>query len=237
MTSAAAMASALSSASALGDWRLLFLQRDRVQAVTVDDVNRVAKMYFVPHNRTLGMFYPADAPQRLSVPAVESIADVVKDYKGSKTVVAGEVFDPTPENLDSRTTIIEQDGIRIALLPKKNRGETVVMSLTLRYGNEDSLKDNTIAAGMLPSMLMTVRSGSTARRCSRKWTNSTSGFPEVAEAVDDVVDEAAVVAEEEERSGVCRSPSKPDAVRLSKGFACSEKSFAIRLSLQTILHR
>ena len=154
MTSAAAMASALSSASALGDWRLLFLQRDRVQEVTVDDVNRVAKMYFVPHNRTLGMFYPADAPQRLSVPAVESIADVVKDYKGSKTVVAGEVFDPTPENLDSRTSIIEQDGVRIALLPKKNRGETVVMSLTLRYGNEDSLKDNTIAAGMLPSMLM-----------------------------------------------------------------------------------
>ena len=154
MTSAAAMASALSSASALGDWRLLFLQRDRVQEVTVDDVNRVAKMYFVPHNRTLGMFYPADAPQRLSVPSVESIADVVKDYKGSKTVVAGEVFDPTPENLDSRTSIIEQDGVRIALLPKKNRGETVVMSLTLRYGNEDSLKDNTIAAGMLPSMLM-----------------------------------------------------------------------------------
>ena len=155
MTSAAAMASALSSASALGDWRLLFLQRDRVQEVTVDDVNRVAKMYFVPHNRTLGMFYPAETPQRLSVPAVESIADVVKDYKGSKTVVAGEAFDPTPENLDTRTTIIEQDGIRIALLPKKNRGETVVMSLTLRYGNEDSLKDNTIAAGMLPSMLMT----------------------------------------------------------------------------------
>lgn len=155
MTSAAAMASALSSASALGDWRLLFLQRDRVQEVTVDDVNRVAKMYFVPHNRTLGMFYPAETPQRLSVPAVESIADVVKDYKGSKTVVAGEAFDPTPENLDTRTTIIDQDGIRIALLPKKNRGETVVMSLTLRYGNEDSLKDNTIAAGMLPSMLMT----------------------------------------------------------------------------------
>ena len=155
MTSAAAMASALSSASALGDWRLLFLQRDRVQEVTIDDVNRVAKMYFVPHNRTLGVFYPAETPQRLSVPAVESIADVVKDYKGSKTVVAGEAFDPTPENLDTRTTIIEQDGIRIALLPKKNRGETVVMSLTLRYGNEDSLKDNTIAAGMLPSMLMT----------------------------------------------------------------------------------
>ena len=39
------MAQALSSASALGDWRLLFLQRDRIAAVTAEDVNRVARTY------------------------------------------------------------------------------------------------------------------------------------------------------------------------------------------------
>ncbi len=154
MTSASAMSSALSSASSLGDWRLLFLQRDRIQAVTPEDVNRVAQTYFLSHNRTLGVFYPSETPQRLSIPAVESIADVVKDYKGGESIIAGEAFDPTPENLDARTTVLEQDGIRIALLPKKNRGETVAMSLTLHYGNEDSLKGRTIAAGMVPSMLM-----------------------------------------------------------------------------------
>ncbi|MFN5536851.1 MAG: M16 family metallopeptidase, partial [Planctomyces sp.] len=154
MTSAAAMASALSGAASLGDWRLLFLQRDRVQSVTAADVNRVAATYFKPWNRTLGLFIPSDAPRRLTIPSVPSIADVVKDYKGGAAVAAGEAFDPTPENLDARTRIIEEDGLRIALLPKKNRGETVAMTLALRYGNEESLKDQGTAASMIPSMLM-----------------------------------------------------------------------------------
>ncbi len=154
MTSASAMAQALSSSSSLGDWRLLFLMRDRVQSVTVDDVNRVAKTYFQPHNRTLGMFIPTETPQRMTIPSVPSIADVVKDYKGGAAVASGESFDPSPENLDARTTVVEQDGISIAMLPKKNRGETVNMTLTLRYGNEDSLKEQSTAAAMLPSMLM-----------------------------------------------------------------------------------
>ncbi|MEY2727336.1 MAG: Protease 3 precursor [Planctomycetota bacterium] len=153
-TSAAAMASALSSASALGDWRLLFLQRDRLQAVTPDDVNRVAKTYFPEWNRTLGVFIPADAPQRLSIPTVPSIADVVKDYRGGAAVAAGEAFDPTPENLEARTQRLEEAGLRIGLLPMKTRGETVAMTLTLRFGNEESLKGQATAAGMLQSMLM-----------------------------------------------------------------------------------
>ncbi len=154
MTNASGVASMLSSAMSIGDWRLMFLLRDRTQAVTVDDVNRVAKTYFQPHNRTLGLFIPTDTPQRMTIPQVPSIADVVKDYKGGAEVAAGEAFDPSPENLDARTTVVEQDGITIAMLPKKNRGETVNMTLTLRYGNEESLKDNTVAASMLSSMMM-----------------------------------------------------------------------------------
>lgn len=153
-TSASAMASALSSASALGDWRLLFLQRDRVQSVTVDDVNRVARTYFPAWNRTLGIFIPAEAPQRLSIPTVPSIADVVKDYRGGEAVAAGEAFDPTPENLESRTQRFEEGGLKIGLLPMKTRGETVALTLTLRYGNEESLQGQATAAGMLQSMLM-----------------------------------------------------------------------------------
>jgi zinc protease len=151
---AASMAQALSSATALGDWRLWFLQRDRVAAVTVDDVNRVAATYFKPHNRTIGKFIPVDEPQRLPVPMVESIADVVKDYRGGKAVEAGEAFDPSPENIEARTQVVEIDGIEVALLPKKNRGETVSFSLILRYGNEESLTGLSTAAGMLPGMLM-----------------------------------------------------------------------------------
>ncbi len=154
IANAASMSQALSSASALGDWRLWFLQRDRIAAVSADEVNRVAEKYFKIHNRTIGRFIPVDEPQRLSIPAVESIAEVVKDYKGGEAVAAGEEFDPSPENIDARTTVVELDGVKVALLPKKNRGDTVNMTLTLRYGNEDSLMNLSAAAGMLPQMLM-----------------------------------------------------------------------------------
>jgi zinc protease len=154
ITNASSMMQTLSSASALGDWRLWFLQRDRIAAVTPEEVNRVANTYFKTHNRTIGRFIPVDEPQRLSVPAVESIAEMVKDYKGGAAIASGEEFDPTPENIDKRTTIVDLDGIKVAMLPKKNRGDTVNMTLTLRYGNEDSLKNLSAAASMLPSMLM-----------------------------------------------------------------------------------
>ncbi len=154
ISNAESMSQMLSSASSLGDWRLYFLQRDRIAAVTVEDVSRVAKTYFKKHNRTVGTFIPSDSPQRLTVPAVASIADVVKDYKGGTAGAAGESFDPTPENLDARTKRMEVDGIKVAMIPKKNRGETVAFSMTLHYGNEESLKGMNTAAGMLPMLMM-----------------------------------------------------------------------------------
>lgn len=154
LSSASAMSGALSGAAALGDWRLLFLQRDRIAKVTAADVNRVAKTYFPAYNRTVGVFIPTDKPQRMTVPSVGSIADVVKDYRGGDAIASGEEFDPTPENLDARTKTIEVDGLKISLLPKKNRGQTVSLTMSLRYGNEESLAGKTTAAGMLPGMLM-----------------------------------------------------------------------------------
>src|SRR5262245_8463815 len=153
-TDSTAMAQSLSSASSLGDWRLLFLQRDRLQAVTADDVNRVAKTYFQKSNRTVGIYMPEEKPQRLEITAAPALDTLVKDYKGGAVAAAGEVFDPTPENLDARTKIVELGSIKAGLLPKKNRNETVSLVLTLHYGNEDSLKGQTTAAGMLPGLMM-----------------------------------------------------------------------------------
>ncbi len=154
MVNAESMAQALSSATSLGDWRLLYLQRDRIADVTVEDVKRVAQTYFPKHNRTVGTFIPSDAPQRMEIPAVASITDIVKDYTGGDATLAGEAFDSSPENLDARTENRELGGIKVALLPKSNRGETVNLNLTLRYGNEQSLAGQTTAAAMVASMLM-----------------------------------------------------------------------------------
>jgi zinc protease len=149
-----AMAQALSSASSHGDWRLLFIQRDRIADVTAADVNRVAKAYFQKPNRTVGVYIPAKESTRLAVPNAPAIDLVVKDYKGGTVGAAGEAFDPSPANLDSRIKVLKESGMKAGLLHKKNRGETVSLVLTLHYGTEDSLKDQTTAAGMLPGLMM-----------------------------------------------------------------------------------
>ena len=148
------MSSALSSASSLGDWRLLFIQRDRVAAVTAADVNRVVKTYFQQPNRTVGVYIPSKEAQRLTVPAAPAMESIVKNYKGGTVAEAGEAFDPTPANLDARMTTVTKPGLKAGLLPKKNRGETVSLMLRLHYGNAASLKDQTTAAGMLSGLMM-----------------------------------------------------------------------------------
>jgi zinc protease len=147
------MAQALSSASSLGDWRLLFLQRDRVAAVTAADVNRVASTYFKKQNRTVGLYIPEEKPQRLAIPNAPKVDEIVKDYKGGAVAVAGETFDTSPANLDASTRLVDLGGVKAGLLPRKTRGETVSMVLTLHYGNEESLKGQTAAAAMLPALM------------------------------------------------------------------------------------
>lgn len=153
-SNAQGMSQALSSASSHGDWRLLFVQRDRIATVKAADVNRVAKTYFQKPNRTVGLFVPAKESTRTPVPNAPAIDLVVKDYKGGAVGAAGEAFDPSPAKLDSRIKIIEEGGLKAGLLAKKNRGSTVSMVLTLHYGNAESLKDQTTAAGMLPGLMM-----------------------------------------------------------------------------------
>ena len=153
-TNSQGMAMTLSTASSHGDWRLFFVQRDRIAAVTAADVNRVAKTYFRKFNRTVGVYIPTKEATRLPIPSVPSIAAVVKDYHGGTVSAAGEAFDPTPANLDARIKIVDEGNLKAGLLYKKNRGETVSLVLVLHYGNENSLKGQNTAAVMLPGLMM-----------------------------------------------------------------------------------
>lgn len=139
---------------AMGDWRLLFLQRDQLRAVTPADVARVAKIYLKPDNRTVGTFVPTKTPDRAEVPAMPNIAGMLKDYKGNDTIAAGEVFDPSVANVESRTKRTNVVGVRLALVPKKTRGETVDAVLTLHLGDEQSLMNRTFAGQFVPTLLL-----------------------------------------------------------------------------------
>jgi zinc protease len=144
----------LSSYVAQGDWRLFFVQRDRLGKVTAEDVQRVAAKYLTRSNRTVGLYVPIEKPERAAVPATPDVAALVKDVKGSATVAAGEAFDPTVENIAKRTTVGKLGGgVQTALLPKKSRGEQVELRLTLRYGNADTLRGQAAAADLLATLM------------------------------------------------------------------------------------
>jgi zinc protease len=138
-----------------GDWRLLFLDRDEVAKITPDDVRRVAKAYLKSSNRTLGEFIPTTAPDRAEIAAAPDSTTRFKDYKGGTAVQEGEVFDPTPKNIEARIVRYTlPNGMKLVMFPKKTRGGIVVVNMGFRFGNEKSLFGKATAAGLAGGMLM-----------------------------------------------------------------------------------
>jgi zinc protease len=147
----------LSEFVALGDWRLFFLNRDRVKAVSAKEVTAAADKYLKRSNRTLAMFIPTDPKNvdRADIPNVTDadITAMVQDYKGGEAIAQGEVFDPSPDNIESRTSRTNIGGLKVALLPKENRGDTVFANMTIRFGNEQTLMNRGTAASFVGQLL------------------------------------------------------------------------------------
>jgi len=145
----------MSESIALGDWRLFFIQRDRIEALTLADVARVAKNYFKEDNRSFGQYIPLAVPDRAVIPDVPDIAKLVDGYKGRAAVAAGETFDASPANIDKRTEKSTlANGAKLALLSKKTRGETVVGRITLRLGDEKSMFGQLTNNDLITDMLL-----------------------------------------------------------------------------------
>ena len=147
---------AMSEYVAAGDWRLYFVLRDAMDKVSGDDLNRVARTYLIPSNRTLARFVPTDNAVRASIGSGPAVSTLVDGYTGREAVAAGEAFDPSIANIASRTEIVTiGDGLRVSLLPKKTRGRTVAVNADFRFGTADSLtpvpRD---APGMVGNLLM-----------------------------------------------------------------------------------
>ncbi|PHI18372.1 pseudouridine synthase [Lewinellaceae bacterium SD302] len=141
---------------AQGDWRLAFIYRDRLEQVTPEMVSAVAERYFLPSNRTTGRFIPTDEPLRAEIPEVNSIEAIVDGYEGREAIAEGEEFEPSPDNIDGRTITGTLPGtnFKYKLLPKETRGNSVVATMTLRFGNLDKLKGRATEGEFVGSMLM-----------------------------------------------------------------------------------
>jgi len=152
------LAVALSEAIASGDWRLFFLQRDRVTAATLADVQRVASAYLVADNLTSGHYAPTDAPQRAPAATAIDVAALLQGYQGKPDLHQADAFDPTPANIDARTqrktvALPGAGRIKLALLSKPTRGARVQAQWQLRFGDADSLRGQRTVAAALASLL------------------------------------------------------------------------------------
>jgi zinc protease len=152
----------LSEWCAYGDWRLFFLHRDRVEKVTPEQVVMVAQKYLQRNNRTVGVFLPTEKAERIAIPERPNVSQLVAEYKGREKIAEGEAFDPSPEAIEQRTTRGRlTSGVQYALLPKKTRGETVVVTMTLHYGNAENLAGRNAACELLPEVMLRGTEGMT----------------------------------------------------------------------------
>ncbi|HEX7402518.1 MAG TPA: insulinase family protein, partial [Usitatibacter sp.] len=143
----------LSEYIALGDWRLFFLSRDTIDKVTAEQVAAASAKYYRRDNRTVGIFLPEDSPQRADIPPAPALAEVMKDFKPQEATSGAEAFDSSQANIDARTRILTIGGMKVALLAKKNRGETVNVALKLHLGNEQALFGQRTNASLAGQML------------------------------------------------------------------------------------
>ena len=134
------LANRLSESIASGDWRYLFLYKDQLDAVTLEDLNAAAAKHFKRSNRTAGMFIPTESPDRAMVAERGDQSEALAAMAGRVSVSAGEEFVPTPENIAARTVKHGlAGGGSLWAIEKKSRGDQITVSLNLFFGSEESL--------------------------------------------------------------------------------------------------
>ncbi|TNJ46108.1 insulinase family protein [Tamlana fucoidanivorans] len=138
-----------------GDWRLSFITRDRVEAMTAEKVNAAMQRYFINTNRTIGNFVPSKTPTRVEIEHTAGLDALVTSYKGKEGLDAGEAFDVSYENIQNRLKTGELNGLPIeyGFIKKDNRGKTVTLSFVIRNGKVDDFMNKGQLASFTARML------------------------------------------------------------------------------------
>jgi zinc protease len=148
------MASNLSENVAVGDWRLLFWDRDLLKKVSVADVKRVANAYLIDSNLTVGTYIPDDKPLRAVITPAPQVDGLLAGYTGQAAVAEGENFDATPKNIESRVKRGSAGSIKTAYLVKKTKGDRISGLIELHFGSLESLKNKSEIGQYTAALLM-----------------------------------------------------------------------------------
>jgi zinc protease len=175
MNNSQTVALQLSNWAAIGDWRMLFLDRDRVRAVSAEATQRAAVNYLKTSNRTVGMFIPDAAPDRAEIPDPPSLAALLEGYRGDAARSEGEEFDPSIANIEARTQRVTlPGGVKLVMLPKETRGDSVQAIIRLNNGDEQSLRGSGRIGNLIPQMLTRGTASKTRQQIQDELSNRQS---------------------------------------------------------------
>jgi zinc protease len=137
-----------------GDWRLFNIFRDRVEKLTLADVQAALKKYYLPSNRTWGVFIPDKAAERVSVADRPDVNALVKNYKGKATQAQTETFESSIANIKKNTQFgTLASGLKYALLRKPTKGDKIYADIIFKIGDEKSLTGKNIIPKLTARML------------------------------------------------------------------------------------
>jgi zinc protease len=144
-----------------GDWRLSYIYRDRLDQLTLADVQACLKKYYLTSNRTVGVFIPDKSAERVVVPERPDVAALVKGYNGRAVVAETGTFEATIANIKKSTEYgSTAGGLKYALLKKPVKGDKIYANFMLRVGDEGSLSGKGVIPALTAAMLKT---GTTTR--------------------------------------------------------------------------
>jgi zinc protease len=144
-----------------GDWRLFYIYRDRLDQLTLADVQAELKKYFLTSNRTVGVFIPDKSAERVVVPDRPDVAALVKGYKGRETVAQTGSFESTIPNIKKNTEYAKlSNGMQYALLKKAVKGDRIFANFVLKVGDESGLSGKNSIPMLTARML---KSGTTTK--------------------------------------------------------------------------
>lgn len=148
-----------------GDWRLWFLNRDRIEKLTLADVQEVAKRYYKTSNRTYGVFIPDATPNRTKVNETPDIAALLNGYKGKDIAVEKAGFESSIDNIKKNAVYGKlANGGKYVLLEKPTKGDKIDAVITLRLGNESNLTGKNEIAAITAKMLKAGTSTKTKKQ-------------------------------------------------------------------------
>lgn len=139
--------------------------------MTPQEVSDAWSRYFVRDNRVVGVFIPDDQPRRAQMSPAPSLDEVLSNYEFKAEGQEAEVFDSSAANLNARTERFAIGDVNVALLPKKTRGQTVVVRTQFRFGNYESRQNKRAISALMSAMLERGTTKMTREQINDTFTN------------------------------------------------------------------